>query len=86
MLGVPHLMEPAQLRNCISGTLSAASGLRCFLLLTSSGDIEGHKGSDNNFYVLDFHRVFPPEKLSDEYAIYVQPQMLFVFVFVEVFV
>ncbi|KAF2073114.1 hypothetical protein CYY_005583 [Polysphondylium violaceum] len=35
-------------------------------LLHSCGDIEGHIGSDGNFYLLDFARVFPPQmKLFD---------------------
>ncbi|EFA85283.1 Histidine kinase A [Heterostelium album PN500] len=35
-------------------------------LLHSCGDIEGHIGSDGNFYLLDFARVFPPiVKIND---------------------
>ena len=30
-------------------------------LLYFPGDIEGHKGTDNKFYVIDTARVFPPE-------------------------
>ena len=30
-------------------------------ILYGPGDIEGHKGMDRKFYVLDFARVFPPE-------------------------
>eukprot|EP01133_Synstelium_polycarpum_P001079 gene1079-1223_t len=35
-------------------------------MLHSCGDIEGHIGSDGNFYLLDFARVFPPiVKIND---------------------
>eukprot|EP01118_Nematostelium_gracile_P006177 TRINITY_DN1987_c0_g1_i1.p1 TRINITY_DN1987_c0_g1~~TRINITY_DN1987_c0_g1_i1.p1 ORF type:complete len:887 (+),score=181.40 TRINITY_DN1987_c0_g1_i1:68-2728(+) len=30
-------------------------------ILYSPADLEGHKGSDGNYYLLDFSRVFPPE-------------------------
>ena len=30
-------------------------------LLSTPTDIEGHRGKDGRFYVLDFARVFPPE-------------------------
>jgi hypothetical protein len=30
-------------------------------LILRLGDIEGHKGTDGRYYVLDFARVFPPE-------------------------
>eukprot|EP01129_Flabellula_baltica_P000456 TRINITY_DN10464_c0_g1_i1.p1 TRINITY_DN10464_c0_g1~~TRINITY_DN10464_c0_g1_i1.p1 ORF type:complete len:1958 (-),score=323.32 TRINITY_DN10464_c0_g1_i1:16-5889(-) len=31
------------------------------VLLYSAADVEGHLGTDNRFYVLDFSRTFPPE-------------------------
>ncbi|EGC35315.1 hypothetical protein DICPUDRAFT_152393 [Dictyostelium purpureum] len=31
--------------------------------LTSPGDIEGHLGEDNRYYVIDFSRTFPPESI-----------------------
>ncbi len=35
-----------------------------FLTCCRPGDIEGHKGSDGKYYVLDFGRVMPPEAPS----------------------
>ena len=36
----------------------------------SAVDIEGHKGSDGRYYLLDFSRTFPPEapKPKDKYS------------------
>jgi hypothetical protein len=31
------------------------------VVITGPSDIEGHKGSDGKYYVLDFARTFPPE-------------------------
>ena len=31
------------------------------VLLHSAADIEGHKGVDGRYYLLDFQRVFPPQ-------------------------
>lgn len=31
------------------------------VVITGPSDIEGHKGTDNKYYVLDFARTFPPE-------------------------
>lgn len=33
------------------------------------GDIEAHRGIDNNVYVIDFARVFPPGPFSTSFSI-----------------
>ena len=37
------------------------------VLMASAIDLEGHKGKDGRFYLLDFSRVFPCEKPSPKY-------------------
>jgi len=36
-------------------------------MLHSAGDIEGHLGVDDQFYLIDFSRTMPPEKPKREY-------------------
>ena len=40
--------------------------LRC-QVVHAAADLEGHRGTDDRFYLLDFSRTFPPETPEDKY-------------------
>lgn len=59
-------MEAAARRLNLKGHMAGLpTGTRAFLY--SCADIEGHRGFDGRYYVLDFARVFPPTH-EEEYV------------------
>ena len=53
------IFSPGTPLGCIG--LHISSDSVDIVLSSSLGDIEGHKGLDGRYYVLDFARTFPPE-------------------------
>lgn len=53
-------MQEAATKMNLKGHLT---GIRTPTLIYGPGDIEGHIGKDNKFYILDFARTFPPEAI-----------------------
>ena len=63
------LMERAAQKLNLQPHRCADLSRRHFEVLHSAADIEGHKGTDGRYYLIDFSRTFPPENPDKECAL-----------------
>ena len=60
--------------------LFSNSTLSTLSLLGSAADVEGHKGEDGKFYLLDFSRTFPPVNPDERFILLLSSSSLFIII------